>query len=318
MVSYAGGSNLRVLVTGGSGFIGSHLVEALVKEKHDVTVVDDFSSGRLENISHLLGTVKVARTNVAEYLFPVNGNFDIVYHLAARPWAVTKDSKEEKELFNSNVDGTYNILRQCSKDTLFVFTSSANLYGEGRKLKEDAPIKPSSFYGYTKAVAEDVITLGKVPYIIFRLGTVVGPRGRCFPNRLVWCIVNQVPVQLFNSGETVRDIIDVRDVVKALIVAPKLNKEASTQRIFNLGRRCEISGKELVSKASFIAEQRGYKVLCEEVPWSPQGFVKESTLKTTLSKYEVWKPTYTLDQTLRTLFDYYEKGGIEPPSWESL
>ena len=307
----------KILVTGGAGFIGSHLVEALVNGGHKVIVTDDFSSGIRENLLGVLGNITIRNWDVCDFNPEV---YDIVYHLAAKPWSKNREISDEEyyiqkfTMFETNVIGTYYQLQQFNQsDNLFVFTSTANVYGDGRKLKENSPFNIPSQYGYTKAVAERLVVLSGNPYVIFRPGTVIGPRGRCFPNRLVWCAVNDVPVEIFNNGNTWRDIIDVRDVVSALLLAEKL-----PHGIYNLGSNVETRGNYLVKLIECIANKRGHSLKCNFVPWYPKGYVPESTLVTKLEGSGLWKPKYSLVETLETLFDYYEKGGFEPPSWKKL
>lgn len=240
-------------------------------------------------------------------------SFDRIYHLAAHPWSKEEDYLQSVKTFDSNVVGTYNLLKGLRKNALFIFTSSANVYGNGVHFKETFPFHITSNYGLTKGTAEFVIKHSSQPYIIFRPGTVIGTRGRCFPNRLVWCAVNNVPVEIFNNGDTLRDIIDVQDVVNALLIADKLGRG-----VYNLGSNTEISGKELVSLVSNIAKERGYKLQYSFVETYPKGYVPYSTLITKLEGSGLWKPRITLEKSLNILFNYYKSGGHEPPSWDKL
>jgi nucleoside-diphosphate-sugar epimerase len=265
----------------------------------------------MENLAGIENKITMATDSVECYEFPRTG-FDIVYHLAAHPWATNQTPEKEQETFRANVDGTWNVLRQCSPKTLLIFASTANLYGEGRHLAEESPLKIVSFYGYTKVIAEQLIKLRGIPYIIFRLGTVVGPRGRCFPNRLVWSLLHDVPLNLFNNGNVLRDIVDVRDVIYALTNFTHL------RGTYNLGSNTEISGEELLKIAEETAYARGKRVRSElfgKEARVPNGFARESTLRTKLWNH----PTCTLQQTMESLFNYYENPNAkEPPSWESL
>lgn len=302
---------MKVLVTGGAGFIGSHLVEALSKQEHDVTVLDNFSTGSMLNLRSI--KVKIVSGDVAKYEFLPQEKFDVIYHLAAEPWSIANTLGKRKRIFMTNTYGTLNMLN--IPNDLFVFTSTANLYGNGRKFKETDKMNIPSFYGFTKAIAEEIIRFSRKPYVIFRPGTVIGSRGRCFPNRLVWCAVNNKPVEIFNNGDTRRDIINVRDVVSALIIAPELENG-----IFNLGSNSEIVGHQLGNFVTAIAEKREYRFSFDLTPSYPAGYVLESTLDSDLLiKTGLWHPKHKLEQTLKSLFKYYEQEeSIEPPSYESL
>jgi len=304
---------MKILVTGGAGFIGSHLVEALVKIGDEVHVYDDLSTGKEENLNPVKDKITFHKIELAhEILIPAvrKQNFDIIYHLAAKPWA--KPKTNDYNTFLSNTLATFYITQCCGSKTLLVFLSTANIYGDGCGFKENDEIGNYSEYGYSKLIAEKIIEYSHLPrYIIFRPGTVIGERGRCFPNRLVWSVIHNSPVQLFNNGNTLRDIIDVRDVVNALLISPKLSKH-----IYNLGSNTGIKGKSLASTVSSMAFSRGYKSNITLTPFYPKGYILRSTLNTKLDWR--WKPQFSLVDSLNTLFDYYQKGGPEPPSWENL
>jgi len=304
---------MNVLVTGGLGFIGSHLVEALVKRGDEVTIVDDCSSGRLkeEFSKNVLNKTKIVNCEINA--FHSTEEYDIIYHLAAKPWSKEGGKITKENMFTTNTLGTHNLVSNCGNNTLFVFFSTANVYGNGIKFIVGDKINPSSMYGYTKAVAERIVELSGKKYVIFRPGTVVGTRGRCFPNRLVWSAVNNKPIDLFNNGDTCRDLIDVRDVVSVL-----LNVKELPFPINNLGSNRQVIGKELVKLVAEVATNHGYKLRHGTVKDYPQGYVTHSSLITRLKKDKLFIPKYSLSDTIETLFNYYKSGGIEPPRWESL
>lgn len=287
-------------------------MEALVKQDHDITVVDNFSSGLLQNLKAVRKEIDILCKDISRSNFTLKKKYDVVYHLAAQPWSKDVDLRHNSNSFYTNVVGTYNVLKEC-QNSFFVFASSASVYGSGKKFNENQPLNISSNYGYTKSAAERLVEVSNNPYIVFRPGTVIGIHGRCFPNRLVWCAIHKIPVEIFYNGNTWRDLIDVRDVVSAFLIADKLQ-----YGIYNLSSNMEISGKDLVLLIDSIAEKRGYKLRYSFVPWFPKGYIPESTLITKLEGSGLWKPQYKLEETLETLFDHYKQGGLEPPSWDSL
>ncbi len=303
----------EVLVTGGSGFIGSHLVDTLVKREENVVNFDRVRPrpGALKH-NFIRGSIAHHHFNKAPDVFGE------IYHLAAKPWSKVKNPKswiyEQQDAMRTNIYGTLRLLNQFPS-ALFTFASTANLYGSGRKFKETDDFVISSPYGYTKAVAERMIAFSDRPYIIFRFGTVVGVRGRCFPNRLIWCAINNIPVEIFNMGDTYRDLIDVRDVVSAMLSAKNLE-----DGIYNISCGMEISGKVLAHQVFNEAHDRGYDLQYKFTDFVAPGYVLYSTLD--ISKIldtGVWKPKITLKQTISDLFDYYEgEGSIEPPRWDRI
>jgi len=303
----------KALVTGGAGFIGSHLVEALVEKGLDVTVYDNFSSGSMKNLENVLDKITLHILDITNLDQIPRQSYDYVFHLAAKAWSEDSTETQETQTFQTNVIGTYNILKS-NPASLFIFLSTANLYGNGRKFKENSPFKISSSYGYSKAIAERLIQLYNRPYIIFRPGTVIGSRGRCFPNLLVWSIVNKEKVKIFNNGNTLRDIIDVNDLVSALLISPKL-----PYGIYNLGSNSEISGLDLISSAKMIAKNHNLSLNFELTSFCPSTYVPHSTLLTQLEGSGLWKPKTFLKESLEKLFSYYLQPNIpKPPTWESL
>ncbi len=308
----------KILVTGGSGFIGSHLVEALIKDPScDVLSID------IHHPTKLLGGC-LERSNLTWSIEDVReikrslGLFTTVYHLAARPWCMVEKADEwfkESQLdFDVNTLGTYNVLKQTESD-LFVLASTSSLYGSGHKFKENASLDISSPYAYSKAIAERILSESSKRYVILRFGSVIGARGRVFPNRLVWCAVNGISVKIFNNGNNYRDLVDVRDVISALLCSSKLNNE-----IYNVSCGMEINNRELAETVSGIAEERGHKLNYEFTDFKLPGLVSCSTLDNSkILATGVWKPTITLEQSIEDMFSYYEfPNSIEPPRWDKV
>jgi len=303
----------EVLVTGGSGFIGSHLVDTLCKRGDSVFNFDIVRPrpGALRH-SFIRGSISYHYFHGAPSIF---GN---IFHLAANPWSKVKNPKswihEQQDLMRTNIYGTLRMLNQYPSLS-FIFASTANLYGNGRKFKETDDFCISSPYGYSKAVCERMIAFSGRPYVIFRFGTVVGIRGRCFPNRLVWCAINNIPVKIFNMGDTYRDLIDVRDVVSAMLSAKDLE-----DGIYNISCGMEITGKVLAHQVFNEAHDRGHNLRYSLTEFVAPGYVPHSTLDTSkILDTGVWNPRITLKQTIADLFDYYEeKDSIEPPSWDKI
>lgn len=309
----------KILVTGGAGFVGSYLSLELTELDHSVTVVDDFSTGKkqyMQSVKHR--GARILKRNILDLERGVD-EFDIIFHLAARPFSKSKIDwfSESQPVFQTNVIGTYNILRLTKPDCHFIFISSASVYGEGCKLSETSPYHSQSAYGYSKTLAEQIVVHSPRQYTILRPGTIIGPRGRCFPNRVMWSLAHEKPCNFFKKGSVLRDIIDVRDVVRALVKIMD-NKELG---IFNLGTNTEIKGFYLVSYAKRLAQKKHLNFIPILTSFVPQDFVVKSTLNSDKLQLKLnWKPVFTLSESLKTIFDYYQHDpeASEPPSWDSL
>jgi UDP-glucose 4-epimerase len=212
---------VKVLVTGGAGFIGSHLVDRLLEEGNEVVILDNLSSNKKENINPKAKFIKGDIKNIN--VFKKFSNIETVFHLASLTHVI--DSiKKPKECFDSNVIGSFNILEFCRKnDTKIVFTSSAAVYGNlNRPAKEDDFCRPISPYGKYKLFVEELIKSYNefygIPYTTFRLFNVFGPRATAgIIKNLLECAKKHTPFYLYGNGKQRRDFIFVEDVVKILV-----------------------------------------------------------------------------------------------------
>jgi len=272
---------LRVVVTGGAGFIGSHLVRMLVGKGWSVTVLDDFSSGKVENLEGLSGSglLRVVKGDVRDrqVLGEVLGGADGVVHLAAL--VDPADSVRNPLLYNDvNVAGTVNVLQACVEKHVekFVFASSAAVYGDGNPLplREDYPLRPASPYGASKVSGEYYCRVFSGCYglgcVVLRPFNVYGPgQGN---NQYAGVITKFVKagfrgeaLLVYGDGSQTRDFVNVDDVARAFVIA--LEHEPLKGEVFNictgattsidsLARMvCEIAGKNL--SISHVAPREG-------------------------------------------------------------
>jgi UDP-N-acetylglucosamine 4-epimerase len=269
----------RVLVSGGAGFIGSHLVDRLLAEGFEVTVLDDFSTGLMRNISchRDVGEFRLVRGDVrdAGLVEKVVGDVDGVFHLAALVDVAL--SIENPVLFNEvNVVGTLNLLRACVDSDVrrFVFASSAAVYGDSKdaKKREDMLPKPISPYGVSKLAAENYVQFFNDFYgletVSLRFFNVYGPRQgfassysgviTAFMSRL---LKGQPPV-IHGDGKQSRDFVHVDDVVSANILA--LQSKNAVGGVFNIGSGTAITVYELAKILQQITDTERLKPIFAE------------------------------------------------------
>lgn len=245
---------MRALVTGGAGFIGSHVVDRLVEKNFEVAVIDDLSTGSLDNLSDRAQFFQQdicdpEAAHTIKYFKP-----DIIVHTAAQ-MSVSDSMKDPLHDVRVNVQGTVNLLNALDREKFpfFVFLSTGGaLYGEQDVFPapEDHPLRPTSVYGQSKAVVEQYLALWQrvygLKYAVLRLANVYGPRQNPHGEAGVVAIFlkkllsGEIPT-INGSGRFTRDYVNVLDVVSAIekVVEQKI---ANT---FNVGTGIETSVNEL-------------------------------------------------------------------------
>lgn len=248
-----------ILITGGAGFIGSHVVEGFLEKNYKVVVIDDFSMGKDTNLSHLDQLVIYKENIISDKIIKIfrkeKPNFCI--HFAAQ----TSVSGAMKNPYNdamANICGSINILQACKEIGVkkFITASSAAVYGtpDSLPIKEVDSTKPISFYGLSKLVMEKYIQAFGINYLIFRFSNVYGPRQNnqgeagvisIFDNK----IRNKESIIIEDDGEQTRDFIYVRDIVNACILGIESDV---TNEIINISTNDEISINNLFNLMSKI------------------------------------------------------------------
>jgi UDP-glucose 4-epimerase len=246
----------NILVTGGAGFVGSHLCAALTAAGHTAVVIDDLSNGRRENIA--AGTEAViADLSEPGWMSTLRGRtFDAVLHCAAQ--ASNALSFRDPELdYRANQLATWRVLQFCRDEGIrrLIFTSSMSVYGEPPVLPtpSDEVPRPLTYYAAHKAVAESYVRYARdLDWTIFRLYTTYG-MGQNLANLnqgLVKIYLGYVlrgePVTVHGSGERVRDIVHVSDVVRAIMLA--LPAPASFGRCYNLGSGQTLTVSQIIGR----------------------------------------------------------------------
>jgi len=298
---------MNILVTGGAGFIGSHIVDAYINNNHNVVIIDDMSRGRKEFINpkatfHQISISDPRLANIIQ-----KESIEVINHHAAQI-SVSDSVKNPVKDAESNIIGTLQLLQnavECGIDKFIFASTGGAIYGEQDYFpaREDHPQKPTSPYGLSKLSVEGYLKFYKEQYglksIIFRYGNVFGPRQNpngeagvvaIFNNRL---LKGQAPI-INGDGEQTRDYIFVRDVVNANLLALKLNGSDT----FNVGTGQETSVNELThlilevaesnidvqtSKKNNFEQRRScldYKKLKGSLNWSPKVSLKEGLSET--------------------------------------
>lgn len=259
---------MKCLVTGGAGFIGSHLVDALLESGESVVVIDDFSLGSEENLgSHADNPkLKIYRRDICDSLKDIfaSEGISIVFHLAAIPRA-RYSVMCPAQTHTVNVQGTFNILEHCRIFGIkrFIFSSSASIYGDQEitPLTEDVLPQPVSPYGLQKLISEQYCALFHRLYgletISFRYFNIYGPRQNplgdysCLIPKFISLLANDKRPEIYGDGEQTRDFVYVGDIVRANISAATTNEKSCFGNVFNVGTGVQLSVnkvmKELVS-----------------------------------------------------------------------
>ncbi len=259
---------MKTLVTGGAGFIGSHVADELLKRGHDVTVLDDLSGGSAENVDARLAFVRGTITDheLIESLFS-RQRFDYVFHLAA--YAAEGLSHFIKRFnYTNNLLGSINLINAAINYNVkcFVFTSSIAVYGncETLPMTEDSPVKPEDPYGVAKLAVEQELEICKrmfgLNYIVFRPHNVYGERqniGDRYRN-VAGIFMNQIlqgkPMTIFGDGKQTRAFSYIGDVAPA--IARSVEVPEAWNQTFNVGADHPCSVNEL---ASAVARAMGVR-----------------------------------------------------------
>lgn len=257
--------NGRILVTGGAGFIGSHLVDRLVAAGQDVIVLDNFSSGSRKNIAQHEGQIEIIEANVLDirdhaHLLKGVGT---IYHLAAL--ISSHDSLVEPETYwNANINGLLRLIDVLHAKTRIVFSSSSTVYGDQGDvgpLSETTIPDPLTAYAATKLAGEHTLSMFGAfhgfSHVCLRLFNVYGPRqSPDHPYANVTCkfaeaAANGRGISLFGDGEQSRDFVFVDDVVDAFMAVG----EKASQAVYNVGTGSGTSILKLISTLSELSEK---------------------------------------------------------------
>lgn len=317
---------MKALITGGAGFIGSHLAEELLRRGEIVSVIDNLSTGKLQNVEHLMASPRftiafetILNETVMDRLV---SECDIIYHLAAAV-GVELIVNKPVEVIQTNILGTDVVLKLANRYLKkVVITSTSEIYGKSDKVPfsegDDRVLGPTTknrwSYSCSKAI-DEFLALAyhketKLDVIIVRLFNTVGPRqtgryGMVIP-RLVTQALKGEPMTVYNDGNMVRCFTYVNDVVNAMISL--VNHQDAIGKIFNIGSEEAISMKNLALKIKQKTKSDSEIVF---IPYSKayeEGFEDMSIRVPDLSRIRAmigYQPTVTLDEILDRVIEYF-------------
>ncbi|MDP7983000.1 MAG: NAD-dependent epimerase/dehydratase family protein [Conexivisphaerales archaeon] len=268
---------VRALVTGGAGFIGSHLVDRLMEAGHEVIVIDDLSSGSLDYLRtwNTSPRLRFIEADISDDV-PDVGHVDVIYHLAADP-EVRTSSMEPSRHYRRNVLATFNVLEFARRTGVgaFVFTSTSTVYGEPRTIptSEDyGPLIPISIYGATKLASEAMISAYANSYgfraVILRLANIVGSRSRhgVIHDFIRKLRANPDALEVLGDGTQSKSYLHVEDLVDAVLIAVERSRERVS--VFNVGSEDRISVLEI---ARIVSEEMGLNHVDMKLTGGPEG-----------------------------------------------
>ncbi len=309
---------MKTLVTGGAGFIGSHLVDLLLKEGHEVTVIDNLVAGHRKNIEHHLEnpSFRFVQADITDRaaIQPHFAGIDWVFHLAALADIVPSIENPER-YFRSNVDGTFNVLEAAKGCKRFLYAASSSCYGLAKTYPtpEDAPISPEYPYALTKYLGEQLVMhwckLYKLPALSLRLFNVYGPRARTTgAYGAVFGVflaqkLNNKPFTIVGDGTQTRDFTFVQDVARAFYAAAL---SPLVGEIMNVGSGGHYSVNHLVKLLG------GPTVHIPKRPGEPDCTFADTSKITSLLQ---WKPQVPFEKGVETMCNLIHEFS-DAPVWE--
>ena len=324
-----------VLITGGAGFVGSHLADRLLSMRHKVSVIDNLSTGRIENIQHLLvhPNFHFARASITNELVldRLASEADVIVHLAAAV-GVKLIVKRPVHTIETNILGTEAVLRVAHRySSRVLIASTSEVYGKGARIpfteSDDvllgATDKSRWAYAASKMV-DEFLGLAYhrehgLPVVVFRLFNTVGPRqtghyGMVVP-RLMRQAMRNEPITVYGDGTQRRCFADVADVVEGILKL--MEHPQAPGNVFNIGNgREEISILELANRCKAVADSRSDIAFVPYADAYAPGFEDMERRVPNVQRLHAltgWKPKLSLDTTLRRVKEWLltsEEGGF--------
>lgn len=322
----------RTLITGGAGFIGSHLAELLLGRGHHVTIIDDLSTGSLANVQHLVGHERfrfaIETIGNEMVLDRLVSECDVIYHLAAAV-GVQLIIQNPVHTIETNVMGTEAVLKAALRYRAKVLVASTSeVYGKSEHVpyaeSDDVTLGPTArnrwAYAASKMV-DEFLALAyhrehELPVVVFRLFNTVGPRqtgqyGMVIP-RFVQQALGRQPLTVYGDGSQTRCFCNVLDAVRA--IAGLAETPRAVGQVFNIGSTEEVSILDVARRTLALVndgEESGWREQISLVPYAQayaEGFEDMLRRVPDISKIGGtigWQPTIPLDETLRQVIAYY-------------
>ena len=317
---------MRALITGGAGFIGSHLSEALLDAGHQVVILDNLSTGSIDNIAHLKGrsgfSYHIESVNNEPLLAELIDHADVVFHFAAAV-GVRLIVEQPVHTIETNVHGTEVVLKHANKKKKLVFlASTSEVYGKSNDVpfREDsdlvlgATVKHRWAYACSKAI-DEFLALAywkerKLPIVIVRFFNTVGPRqtgqyGMVIPNFVRQALAGEA-ITVFGDGTQSRSFTHVTDVVHALIVL--MNEPKAIGQVINIGNTEEVTIMALAERVRAVANSTSPIRLVPYDEAYESGFEDMPRRLPDLGKIQQmigYRPRFSLDDILVHVIEYF-------------
>ena len=291
----------KVLISGGCGFLGSHLTDRLLKRGYNVCVIDDLSSGDYIHPKSTFYEVDICDKHALDNIFEIEQP-DLVFHLAANtnvPLSVRDPLYDFKSL-----EGALNVI---SQGVPIIFLSSGFVYGNCKGAKETDSFQLLAPYAISKLAIEQYLQFyGRtynLPYLILRLSTIYGPRQK---GGAMAAYIRELGAgkgsEIYGNGKKTRDYLFVEDLIDVLMRL--MNMHDFKERIFNVGSGKETSLNELYYKISGIIKKKAKPIYKPERP----GELERYCLNSQKLRHLIgWKPRFSLDQGLKITCQHQEK-----------
>lgn len=322
---------MKAVVTGGAGFIGSHLVDALLELGLEVTVLDNFSTGRADNLAHVKSKIQLHDCDISEagMWTQLIQKGDWVFHLAALA-DIVPSIQQPGPYFRANVDGSFNLLQACTAAGVarFVYAASSSCYGipDSYPTPESADIRPQYPYALTKRMGEELVMhwaqVYKLPAVSTRFFNVYGTRSRTsgtYGAVLGVFLAQKLggkPFTVVGDGNQTRDFTYVTDIASALIAVAKSDKVG---KIYNLGSGKSVSVNRLVEllggEKIHIPKRPGepdctfadISAISQDLAWCPKVSIEEG-VALVLKDIDYWRtaPVWTPESIASATHDWFK------------